>query len=66
MDSEELLEQLADIHLPTEISYWPPAPGWWILSILVVRGVIYLLKTYLARRQLQTVAKAGLAQRENS
>ena len=48
MDSEELLEQLADIHLPTEISYWPPAPGWWILSILVVIGVIYLLKSYLA------------------
>ena len=65
MDSEELLEQLADIHLPTEISYWPPAPGWWILSILVVIGVIYLLKSYLARRHLQRVAKAALAELDN-
>ena len=65
MDSEELLEQLADIHLPTEISYWPPAPGWWILSILVVIGVIYLLKSYLARRHLQRVVKAALTELDN-
>ena len=65
MDSEELLEQLADIHLPTEISYWPPAPGWWILGTLVVIGVIYLLKSYLARRHLQRVAKAALTELDN-
>lgn len=27
------LDQLRDIHLPEAISWWPLAPGWWILII---------------------------------
>jgi hypothetical protein len=30
------LDQLADIHLPDGVSWWPLAPGWWILLALVV------------------------------
>jgi hypothetical protein len=44
---------LRDIHLPDAISWWPPAPGWWILlGMLVVSAVtVYLLRTfYLSRR----------------
>ena len=42
MDSEELLAQLADIHLPGPISWWPPAPGWWVLLVLVMALMAYL------------------------
>jgi len=58
---------LRDIHLPGEISWWPPAPGWWILAALVI-GVIVggwllyqrhrqfkLSATRLARLELQTI-----------
>ena len=62
MDSEELLEQLADIHLPLEISYWPPAPGWWVLGLLCLLAIAYLIKTYLSRRYLQRICKAALAE----
>tara|TARA_B100000945_G_scaffold268501_1_gene229006 strand:+ start:315 stop:854 length:540 start_codon:yes stop_codon:yes gene_type:complete len=62
MDSEELLEQLADIHLPLEISYWPPAPGWWVLGFLCLLGIVYLIKTYLSRRYLKKICKAALAE----
>ena len=33
------LEQLRDIHLPDPVSWWPPAPGWWIVGVLTL-GVI--------------------------
>ena len=29
------LDELKDIHLPTAVSWWPPAPGWWIVTIVV-------------------------------
>ncbi|MFA5700426.1 MAG: DUF4381 domain-containing protein [Desulfuromonas sp.] len=37
------LAQLRDIHLPDAVSWWPPAPGWWLVAgvaglVLVVLG----------------------------
>ncbi|MBF0447853.1 MAG: DUF4381 domain-containing protein [Magnetococcales bacterium] len=34
---------LRDIHLPPEISWWPPAPGYWYLAGLLLLLVIVLL-----------------------
>jgi hypothetical protein len=35
------LAQLRDIHLPEAVSWWPLAPGWWVLAALLVAGFAY-------------------------
>lgn len=53
---------LRDIHLPEPISWWPLAPGWWILLatiILVIAAIIISRKVYLGK-QLKRDIKAEL------
>ena len=51
--------QLADIHLPAQPDWWPPAPGWWLLAALLLaaltHGVIRALRWRKRRRQQQMI-----------
>lgn len=42
------LQGLRDIHLPAPVSFWPPAPGWWLLLLLIV--VLVFATVWLWRR----------------
>jgi hypothetical protein len=64
MDSEELLAQLADIHLPGAVTFWPPAPGWWILAIMLIAGLYWLASKVINRRNLQKICEHALAELE--
>jgi hypothetical protein len=57
----ELLQRLRDIHYPTQPHWFPPAPGWWLLLLLVAAGCGWLLRTYLRRRTRIAPYQAALA-----
>lgn len=44
MDKTDPLAQLKDIHLPAPISWWPLAPGWYVVIALAL--ILTLLLTY--------------------
>lgn len=53
------LAQLRDIHLPEPVSWWPPAPGWWGLALVVLAlfGLgAYILLRYLRKKQYRKAA----------
>ncbi len=41
--------ELRDIHLPADPSWWPPAPGWWMLVAIII-GVLIWLFLWLRKR----------------
>ena len=53
---------LRDIHLPEPVSWWPPAPGWWLLLMLgaiTIAGIV-LFKHIRKRRLLKRTALTEL------
>ncbi len=57
---EEALNNLRDITLPTEVSWWPPAPGWWLLAVLLIIAIIFSirgLKTRYHRTSILVLAQ---------
>lgn len=57
MEAQDPLTQLADIHLPDGVGWWPPAPGWWalclILLALVIAGLALFWRQWRRRQKLQ-------------
>ena len=53
MDSANPLSQLADIHMPEAVGFWPPAPGWWILFFIICAILVWALRRYYANWKLQ-------------
>lgn len=55
------LDQLADIHLPAGVSWWPLAPGWWVLLALLV---IVIIGFFIWRHRKQQNHYRVIAQQE--
>lgn len=59
MEAEDPLSQLADIHLPQDVAFWPPAPGWWLLAALLLAALAWF--AWRRFRQWQEARRLGHA-----
>jgi hypothetical protein len=59
MEAEDPLSQLRDIHLPEAVTFWPPAPGWWVVLVLLLIGLAFVYRqaiiAMIQRRKLTNV-----------
>jgi hypothetical protein len=59
MEANSPLSELADIHLPPSISFWPPAFGWWFLLsflLVIVAWTSYVSFRYWQQKQRMAAA----------
>lgn len=54
------LEQLKDIHIPPQVSAWPPAYGWWLLAALLILLIIIAIVLCLKRRRFNAPKREAL------
>ncbi len=45
----DLMAQLRDIHSAPPVPWWPPAPGWWVVALLVLAVLVWFGRQLLAR-----------------
>jgi len=58
---EQLLQQLNDIAAPNAISWWPLAPGWWLLIILVLLSLVALAYYLYAQHRASAYRREALS-----
>ncbi len=59
---------LRDIHLPDSVSWWPIAPGWWLLLVIaiLIAMIIWAIRMNKAKGLLRKQALAELDKIENA
>jgi RNase P protein component len=54
------LAQLKDIHLPTPISWWPLAPGWWLLILMLIFICMWSVKALTEKYRINLYRRQAL------
>ncbi|MDG1860513.1 MAG: DUF4381 domain-containing protein, partial [SAR324 cluster bacterium] len=68
MPEENPLINLKDIHLPPSVAIWPPAPGWWIVAVVLLLIFVFCgmwISRILERRKPKTEALRLLKNLQN-
>ncbi len=53
------LAELRGYHPPDPVSWWPPAPGWWLLALLIVGLLTWVMVWALGARRQRRLARAA-------
>ncbi len=61
MNPQNPLDKLRNIHLPDDISLWPPAPGWWILLLLIICLLIWTIWVLWKKHQQKRLFRLSIA-----
>jgi hypothetical protein len=59
-DSAASLDRLHDLALPPQVSWWPPAPGWYVVIALALIATAWLALRLLRRWQANAYRRAAL------
>jgi hypothetical protein len=62
MNPEEL--PLRDIHLPEPVGWWPPAPGWWLLVLVLLAVIGFLLWQWRRQQRGERPLELALSELE--
>jgi len=65
MEGANPLDQLRDIHLPADVSWWPLAYGWWLLLavlLIAITVITVAVLRHLANNRYRKLAVAELEQ----
>lgn len=60
---------LKDIHLPAEIGWWPPAPGWWLVAgllILIALTGYFFIRRVRRKTAVKTARKLLFSLQQNN
>jgi len=49
MNPEDLIALLEPLREPLPVHWWPPAPGWWLLALLVIIAAVALWRMWRER-----------------
>lgn len=61
---DDPLARMRDIHLPEAPAFWPPAPGWWIVAVLVLLLLGWAVHLFVRQRRRRAPARQALAELE--
>ncbi|WP_166423119.1 DUF4381 domain-containing protein [Paraglaciecola sp. 20A4] len=54
------LDELKDIHIPPEISTWPPAYGWWLVAVFILLALSAIALTVYKRYRYNAARRNAL------
>ncbi|MEM9334100.1 MAG: DUF4381 domain-containing protein [Pseudomonadota bacterium] len=57
---------IRDLHLPPEISWWPLAPGWWVILAIVAIVLVLSVRAFLKNRSASRARRFALRQMEQA